>query len=222
MININRAAFDFIAQVRDLNCKFYGILSELVFIIYCFDLLLYYLSICCYATRYMVAMRPFDIFLAKYYVFFARNSICYLRQQESIAPFLLAPQGISSALAPYRVADISSGASAAHIDVEPTCETHDGLDVSCSGEQIHRRNLAAIITQRFKRRTVARERCRVAGDVDNSFRGEGSDKAYQSLSPGTRHAQHRQVQPAGARRSAAAPHRYRHRRAGTPDESLPP
>ena len=43
--------------------------------------------------------------------------------------FLLAPQGISSALAPYRVADISSDASAAHIDVESLCETHDGLDV---------------------------------------------------------------------------------------------
>ena len=49
----------------------------------------------------------------------------------AVVTYLALPVGqrISSALAPYRVADISSGASAAHIDVEPTCETHDGLDM---------------------------------------------------------------------------------------------
>ena len=65
----------------------------------------------------------------RYISHYARNSICCLRQRVSIAPFLLAPQGISSVLAPYRVADISSDASAAHIDVESSCETHDRLDV---------------------------------------------------------------------------------------------
>ena len=55
--------------------------------------------------------------------------------------FLLAPQGISSAKR------ISSDASAAHIDVESSCETHDGLDMPCSGKHINRINYVGAIAQ---------------------------------------------------------------------------
>ena len=73
----------------------------------------------------MLALQAIDIFPAMLEIrYVAVGNECRLRL------FLIAPQGISSALAPYRVADISSDASAAHIDVEPTCETHDGLDKS--------------------------------------------------------------------------------------------
>ena len=66
---------------------------------------------------------------------YARNSICCLWQRGSIAPLVVTSlalsvgQRISSALAPYRVVDISSDASAAHIDVESSWETHDGLNM---------------------------------------------------------------------------------------------
>ena len=116
-------------------------------------------SICCYATRYVFATLKLDI------CSFHSHSICCLWQRVSIAPFLLAPQGISSALAPYRVADISSDASAAHIDVEPTCETHDGLDVPCHREQIKGVNRVCIISHFSEENDVSCESFGVAGDI---------------------------------------------------------
>ena len=90
------------------------------------DINTYGVSICCFATRYLLALRAIDICSLR------SHSICCLRQRVSIAPlvvtYLALPVGqrISSALAPYRVADISSDASAAHIDVESSFETNDG------------------------------------------------------------------------------------------------
>ena len=54
----------------------------------------------------------------------------------AVVTYLALPDGqrISSALAPYRVVDISSVASAAHIDVESSFETNDGLDMPCHRE----------------------------------------------------------------------------------------
>ena len=49
-------------------------------------------------------------------------------------------------VAPYRVADISSDASAAHIDVEPTCETHDGLDVDGDSKRSQNRSKTGVVT----------------------------------------------------------------------------
>ena len=141
MIDVNRATLDFIAQIGYLDCKFYSVLSELVFIVGQLikalsfvdmfadgelDINTFGMSICCYATRYMVALRPFDIFLATLEIRYVAYG-----NESRLRLFLLAPQGISSALAPYRVADISSDASAAHIDVESSCETHDTLDQPC-------------------------------------------------------------------------------------------
>ena len=121
------------------------------------------MSICCFATRYMVALRPFDIFLATLEIrYVAYGNECRLRL------FLHAPQGISSALAPYRVADISSGASAAHIDVESSCQRHDRFDMPRHREQIHRRHLSNFISQRAQECAVACERFGIAGDVDNT------------------------------------------------------
>ena len=122
------------------------------------------MSICCYATRYMVALRPFDIFLATLEIRYVAYG-----NESRLRLFLLAPQGISSALAPYRVADISSDASAAHIDVESSFETNDGLDMSCRGEQIERCDGADGESEVGKNSAIACESSRVAGDVNNLF-----------------------------------------------------
>ncbi len=94
---------------------------------YCrpFDKSPFFLSICSPMANSIFTRCASNRYISRY----ARNSICCLRQRVSIAPFLLAPQDISSALALYRVADISSDALAAHIDVGSSCETHDGLDM---------------------------------------------------------------------------------------------
>ena len=113
-ITINKSFYTFI-KINDGNLNlpsFYLLCIGHIFFLLCFfvDMLL----------RNSIFAR---IASNRYISYYARNSICCLRQRVSIAPFLLAPQGISSALAPYRVADISSDASAAHIDVETiVCE----------------------------------------------------------------------------------------------------
>ena len=53
--------------------------------------------------------------------------------------FLLAPQGISSASALYRVADISS-------DVEWSCETHDTLDMGQDDKRYKNRSKMGVET----------------------------------------------------------------------------
>ena len=113
-ITINKSFYTFI-KINDGNLNlpsFYLLCIGHIFFLLCFfvDMLL---------RNSIFARIASNRYISRY----ARNSICCLRQRVSIAPFLLAPQGISSALAPYRVADISSDASAAHIDVETiVCE----------------------------------------------------------------------------------------------------
>ena len=78
----------------------------------------------------MDALRPFDIFLTMLEIrYVAYGNECRLHRASVISLALPIGQRISSALAPYRVADISSDASAAHIDVESSCEAHDRLDM---------------------------------------------------------------------------------------------
>ena len=84
----------------------------------------YGVSICCFATRYMVALRPFDIFLATLeirYVAFGnegRNTPCFSpRRAYRVAEQHIEPKAISS------------DASAAHIDVESSRQRHDRLNV---------------------------------------------------------------------------------------------
>ena len=99
------------------------------------------MSICCFATRYLLALRAIDIFLAMLEIrYVSVGNECRLRL------FLIAPQGISSALAPYRVADISSDASAAHIDVESSFETNDGLDVDQDSKRYKNRSKMGVET----------------------------------------------------------------------------
>ena len=67
----------------------------------------------------------------------AYGNECRLRRTFVTSLALPIGQRISSALAPYRVADISSDASAAHIDVEPTCGTaasSPGIRLLCAVE----------------------------------------------------------------------------------------
>ena len=83
-------------------------------------------------TRYMLISFAFDMLP--------------LATSVDCAFSLIAPQGISSALALYRVADISSDASAAHIDVEPTCETNDGLDMGQDSKRYKNRSKTGVET----------------------------------------------------------------------------
>jgi len=90
----------------------------------------------------------------------------------AVVTYLALPVGqrISSALAPYRVADISSDASAAHIDVEPTCETHDGLDMACPRKHIENVNRGCDLII-FKQRSYVSCHCvGIAGNVNNAVR----------------------------------------------------
>ena len=57
---------------------------------------------------------------------------------------------------------ISSGASAAHIDVEPTCETHDGLDMPCHREQVERIYDVRVISKLLKQNDITCQCFRVA------------------------------------------------------------
>ena len=154
MIDINRATFYFVAKVGYLDCKFYGILSELVLII-CH--LIKVLSFCRYTAptvrRYVATQL--DIWSrcdhSIYFSLCSKFDMLPLATSvdcAAVVTYLALPVGqrISSALAPYRVADISSDASAAHIDVEPTCETHDGLDMGQDSKRYKNRSKTGVET----------------------------------------------------------------------------
>ena len=85
------------------------------------------MSICCFATRYVFAALKLDICSR------CEQSICCLRQRESIAPFfLIAPQGISSALAPYRTRSVYRATRQRRISTSNPRDK-DTTDSTCPG-----------------------------------------------------------------------------------------
>ena len=129
-----------------------------VILFYSFILSITTPAVCRYVRRWRTRYQ-----YLRYVDMLLRNSICFryaqtrymlisfafgmlpLATSVDCAFFLHALQGISSASAPYRVADISSDASAAHIDVESSCQRHDRFDMAGSGEQIKRKHLVCCV-----------------------------------------------------------------------------
>ena len=134
------------------------------------DINAFCVSICCYATRYLLALRAIDIFLATLEIrYVAYGNECRLRRCCYLSRVARWATHIER-VAPYRVADISSDASAAHIDVESSCETHDGLDVSRTREHIDGGDFTHYIARFDKLFRIAGEGSWIAGDVDELFK----------------------------------------------------
>ena len=121
----------------------YGFRSKLTFVLNCFPLRYTAPTV----RRYVASqLDMFSLRSNSIYAHFIRIRYVAYGNESRLRHFLIAPQGISSALALYRVADISSDASAAHIDVESSCETHDRLDMPCTRKHIDRLNVAYFVS----------------------------------------------------------------------------